>query len=48
MSITDVKVENKAKKDVNLATLIEHCKAEIESCQQRAKTLSKSLFLFDK
>jgi len=48
MSTRDVKVEEAAKKDVNWDAMIEQCKAEIKSCQERVKTLSKSLFFFEK
>lgn len=48
MSTSDVKVENKAKKDVNWNTLIERCKTEMKANQEKIKTLSKSLFFFEK
>ncbi len=48
MSTSDVKAESKANKEVDWSTLIEHCKAEITSYQEKIKTLNKSLFFFEK
>jgi hypothetical protein len=48
MSIRSVKVEDKAIKDMNWEALIKHCKAEISSHREKIKTLSKSLFFFEK
>jgi hypothetical protein len=48
MSTNDVNAEDNANKAVDWSTLSEHCKAEIKANQQKIKTLSKSLFFFDK
>jgi hypothetical protein len=48
VSFQNVNEESKAKQDITWEKLIEHCKAEIKSCQEKVKILNKSLFFFEK
>ncbi len=48
MSTSDVKAESKANKEVDWSTLIEHCKAEITSYQEKIKTQNKSILYYEK
>jgi hypothetical protein len=48
MSRDNVNSKEKPKKDINWNVLIEDLEREISTCQNRIKTLRKSLFFFKK